>query len=171
MANAKPVLVLVPGSYHRPSSFNAVTERLRSRGFTVLAPALAVAGDAATAEKLRGKTPLDDVAVIHRELLPLLDQGQQAVIVSHSYGSFPGSLAVEGQTIEERAAKGLKGGIKGIVTIAGFAFPVRGKGIAGDESEPPLLPYLILEVSVAVTVAPCSILRCPGMSLHIKHVP
>lgn len=148
MSSSKPIIVLIPGAFHRPSSWRRVTEGLRSQGFTVLAPPLAVCGDATDSKKFVDATVTDDVKIIHSELQPLMDQGKEAVLVSHSYGSLPGSVAVEGQTVEERAARGLKGGIKAIVTISGFAFPVSGKSIMGDDSEPPVMPYHILEVRI-----------------------
>ena len=146
MAPDKPIIVCVPGAFHRPSSWNAVAELLRAQGFRVLTPALAVSGSAESSENLVGKTAVDDVSVIHKELLPLLDEGSEAIIVSHSYGSLPATLAVEEQTHEERKVKGLKGGIISYVSIAGFAYPARGKSIMGDDQEPPVMPYHILKV-------------------------
>lgn len=151
--DSNPVIVLVPGAFHRPSVWGAVAQSLGKAGYTVLSPGLTVCGDLSSKTPgdsawadLADKGPLDDVAVIHEALIPFLDQGREAVIVSHSHGSLPATLAVEGQTVAERAARGLPGGIKGFVTIAGFAYPVRGKGIAGDESVPPLMPYHTLDV-------------------------
>jgi alpha-beta hydrolase superfamily lysophospholipase len=146
MASSKPVIVLVPGAFHRPSSWNALAEGLRKQGYTVLTPPLAVCGEATDAKQLVGTTALDDVRIIHSNILPFLDNGRGCVVVCHSYGSVPAALAVEGQTVEERAAKGLSGGIKAMVTIAGFSYPVRGKSIMGDDSEPPIMPYHVLEV-------------------------
>ncbi|CAH0000541.1 unnamed protein product, partial [Clonostachys byssicola] len=148
MSPTKPIIVLVPGAFHRPSSWNALAEGLRKRGYTVLTPPLAVCGEATDARQLVGTTALDDVRIIHNNILPFLDNGRECVVVSHSYGSLPATLAVEGQTIEERAAKGLSGGIKAMVTIAGFSYPVRGKSIMGDDSEPPIMPYHVLEEDI-----------------------
>ncbi|CAH0054376.1 unnamed protein product [Clonostachys solani] len=148
MSYTKPVVVLVPGAFHRPSSWNALAEGLRKQGYTVLTPPLAVCGEATDAKQLVGTTALDDVRIIHSNILPFLDNGRECVVVSHSYGSVPAALAVEGQTVEERAAKGLSGGIKAMVTIAGFSYPVRGKSIMGDDSEPPIMPYHVLEEEV-----------------------
>ncbi len=151
MSSSKPVIVLVPGAFHSPSCWNALADGLQKQGYTVLTPPLAVCGEATDAARLVGTTALDDVRLIHSNLLPFLDSGRESVIVGHSYGSVPAALAVEGQTVEERAAKGLRGGIKALVTIAGFAYPVRGKSIMGDESEPPLMPYHVLKVWLSLT--------------------
>ncbi|KAH8883455.1 alpha/beta-hydrolase [Thozetella sp. PMI_491] len=158
MSSSKPVIVLVPGAFHRPSSWNAVADGLRKQGHTVLTPPLAVCGESTEVTGLAGTTALDDVKLIHSVLLPALDNGDEAVIVSHSYGSVPATLAVEGQTIEERAAKGLKGGIKALVSIAGFSYPVRGKSIMGDDSEPPLMPYHVLKDGILYLQEPAKAL-------------
>ena len=154
MTSGKPVIVLIPGAFHRPSSWKAVAGSLQDQGFSVLTPPLAVSGDASDPKKLIGKTTFDDIKLIHDVLLPALDKGEEAVIVSHSYGSVSATHAVEGYTVEERAAKGLKGGIKALVTISGFAFPVHGKSIMGDDSEPPVMPYHVLEVCLLLNTPP-----------------
>ncbi|KJR88580.1 uncharacterized protein SPSK_10789 [Sporothrix schenckii 1099-18] len=149
---SKPILVFVPGAFHRPSSWNAVTEPLRKEGYTVLMPALTVCRDlhSATAESaewkdLAAKGVPEDAQAIRDVLLPELDKGNTAILVSHSYGSIPASFVVQDQTVAERAARGLPGGIVSFVAVAGVAYPVRGKGIMGDNSEPPILPYHILD--------------------------
>ncbi|KAK2590692.1 hypothetical protein QQS21_011616, partial [Conoideocrella luteorostrata] len=123
----KPLIACVPGSFHRPSAWDAVAEPLRNQGFKVILPPLATSATTEAAQDIAGKTSLDDVSLIHEHLLPLLEQGEEAVVVSHSYGSLPATLAVEGHTVQERRARGLKGGISALVVIAGFAFPVHGK--------------------------------------------
>ncbi|VUC26270.1 unnamed protein product [Clonostachys rosea] len=148
MSSMKPVIVLIPGAFHRPSSWNVLAEGLRKHGYTVLTPPLAVCGAATDAKQLIGTTALDDVRIIHSHMLPFLDNGRECVVVCHSYGSLPATLAVEGQTVKERAAKGLSGGIKALVTIAGFSYPIRGKSIMGDDSEPPIMPYHVLEEEI-----------------------
>lgn len=155
MSTSKPVIVLIPGAFHRPSVWNGVVERLRSQGFTALTPPLAVCGDltASSADAkewkdLADKGPVDDAKLIHDQLLPLLDEGKEAIVVSHSYGSVPACVAIEGQTTLDRAAKGLKGGIRAVINIAGFASPVRGKSLMGTDDEPPLMPYHVLEEGV-----------------------
>jgi len=153
MSSSKPVIVLVPGAFHRPSVWRAVAEPLREKGFIVVTPPLSVCGDLSTKtvesqewKDLAAKGPVDDAKLIHDELLPFLDDGNEAVVVSHSYGSVPACVAIEGQTVPDRAAKGLRGGIKAVINIAGFAFPVRGKSLMGDDNGPPLMPYHVLEV-------------------------
>jgi alpha-beta hydrolase superfamily lysophospholipase len=123
---SKPLILIVPGSFHGPVHYEKVAELLRERGYEVITPALVTTGAGDLDPTL---DHIDDQHVIHKALLPLLDQGKKAVVVSHSYGSLPAATAVEGQTTAERSARGLKGGIEAIVTITSFVFPTRGKSI------------------------------------------
>lgn len=85
----------------------------------------------------------DDAAVIKEHLLPLLDGGRRAVVVSHSYGSLPVGALINSQTVAELSNKGFKGRISAVINIAGFVFPVPGKSIIGNEQNPPSPPYQI----------------------------
>jgi alpha-beta hydrolase superfamily lysophospholipase len=143
MVSQKPVIVIVPGSYHRPVHYRKIADPLRAQGYEVLSFDLAVCGDAVDPEL----SFFDDAAVIKEHLFPLLEKGKKAVIVSHSYGSLPVSALVDGQTIAERTEKGLKGGIAAVINIAGFVFPARGKSIMGNDQNPPPPPYQIWKVS------------------------
>lgn len=143
MASKKPIIVIVPGAYHRPVHYRKIAEPLSSQGYEVLSFDLAVCGESVDPNLSFS----DDAAVIKEHLLPLLDEGKKAVVVSHSYGSLPVSALIDGQTVAERADKGLKGGISAVINIAGFAFPVPGKSIMGNEQNPPPPPYHIWKVS------------------------
>jgi pimeloyl-ACP methyl ester carboxylesterase len=67
-------------------------------------------------------------------------------LVSHSYGSVVAAESLKEHAIQDRKQRGLAGGIKGWVCIAGFAFPALGKNLMGGEDELPLLPYQTLKV-------------------------
>ena len=143
----RPAFVLVPGAFHGPNAWHEVAEHLRAQGYKVLTPALATASTLHESSKIAGKTSLDDKQSIHEHMLPELDNGTQVVLVGHSYGSLPATLAVQGQTVDERKARGLPGGIRKFVVLAGFAFPVRGKSIMGDDNDPPVPDYFTIKVS------------------------
>lgn len=143
MEPEKPVIVIVPGAYHRPVHYRKVADPLRAQGYEVLSFDLAVCGEEVDPEL----SFFDDAAVIREHLLPLLDQGKKAVVVSHSYGSLPVTALVDGLTVAERTEKGLEGGIAAVISIAGFAFPIRGKSILGNEQNPPPPPYHVCKVS------------------------
>ncbi|KAK1756660.1 Alpha/beta hydrolase fold-1 [Echria macrotheca] len=139
---SKPIIVIIPGAFHRPSHYNDVINPLQSRGYTVISIPLAVCGDDGVSPDA---TPADDVKILYAALLPLLDAGKEAVIVAHSYGSTPATAAIKSQTKAERRARGLKGGIVGAIWIAGFSFPVPGKNIRGEDGDMPLRPNRVLE--------------------------
>ncbi|KAK3319447.1 Alpha/beta hydrolase fold-1 [Apodospora peruviana] len=142
MAPSKPVIVIIPGGFHRPSHYELISTPLQDQGYTVLSAPLAVCGDE---DVNPAATAIDDARKIHEQLLPLLDDGQEAIVVAHSYGSLPATECIQGQTKAERASRGLKGGIVAAVWIAAFAFPAKGKNIMGGDEETPPMPYHIVK--------------------------
>ena len=154
MASTKPIVVMIPGGFFSPRPYKQVRDLLENHGHQVIVPDLTVCGDLSSKtpdssewKDMAQKGAEDDAKKVHNLLLPLLDQGQNAVLLGHSYGSLVALLTVQGQTVAERAAKGLKGGIVKYVTVAGFAYPVHGKNLFGNDDDLPLMPYHTLEVS------------------------
>lgn len=125
----KPVIFLVHGAWHRPLHYRLLIHALQAKGFTVLAPPLASSG---YDDSVDGKTYHDDVKRVHEALLPFLDEGRIAIGIGHSYGGVPLTVAIQGHTVAERAAKGLKGGVASAIYIS--ATPVIAKGISMYES-------------------------------------
>lgn len=143
MTSEKPIIVIIPGAFHKPIHYCKISKLLQSDGYEVLEVSHIVCGDKVDPEK----TFFDDAAEIRKKLIPLSDQGRHAIIMSHSYGSLPATASVEGQTVIERAERGLVGGIVAVISIAGFVFPTRGKGIMGDDQIVPPPPYHIVQVT------------------------
>ncbi|VUC31162.1 unnamed protein product [Clonostachys rosea] len=135
----KPVIAIVPGALHRPNAYSDFVQVLERQGFEVITPPLAVASDSENLDK--DLTYVDDVKNIHAQLLPLLDQGRKAIVLSHSYGGLPAVASIEGQTFEERAARGLSGGIIAYVAACAVVYPARGKSLMGDDTEFQPTPY------------------------------
>ena len=115
MESDKPVIVIVPGGFHKPIHYRKISGPLRDQGFDVVDIELVACGDNPDPEL----TAFDDAAVISKKLDHLLDEGRKAVIVSHSYGSLPVSAVIEGRTVVERSERGLKGGVSAVVSIGG----------------------------------------------------
>ncbi|KAK4449679.1 Alpha/beta hydrolase fold-1 [Podospora aff. communis PSN243] len=138
----KPIIVVIPGAFHKPSHHAGIITPLQYQGYPVLCVSLAVCGDADVSPEA---TPADDVRALHAQLLPLLDAGHEAVIVAHSYGSMVATASIHGQTKAERSSRELAGGVVGAIWMAGFAFPVRGRNIAGAEEEAKPMPYHVLK--------------------------
>ncbi|KAK0724368.1 Alpha/Beta hydrolase protein [Lasiosphaeris hirsuta] len=142
MTQVKPIIVVIPGAFHRPSHYADVIQPLQSLGYTVLSVPLVAAGDTDVSPSA---TPADDAKAIHAQLLPLLDAGNEAVIFAHSYGSMVATVCIQGQTKAERSARNLAGGVVGAIWAAAFAFPVRGRNVQGGEGEMPLREHRILK--------------------------
>ena len=108
-------------------------------GFTVVAPSLVTGGfDKSTSSM----TVADDVKVIRDAMAPYLDREDEIVVVCHSYGGLPGTDSVVGETIAQRRARGLAGGVKTVVYLAAFAPPAPNLRLfdlirVKDESEHP----------------------------------
>lgn len=115
----------VHGAWHHPNCFDQLAAALEARSFPVVAVRNAVA-----ASPSQGATYRDDVKAIHAVVLPLLDGGTRVFVVAHSYGGIPGCALTEGQSVPERAARGAKGGIVGIMLMAAFGLPARGMSMA-----------------------------------------
>lgn len=136
----KPIIVLVHGAWHPPHVYRPLISALRARGHTVLAPPNATCGPD---DSVAGRTYADDVRRVHEALLPRLDAGREAVLVCHSLGGIAGSAAAEGQTVADRSARGLPGGIRAVVYVAAFAFAERGVSLFQASGEK--IPYFFYE--------------------------
>lgn len=114
-----PTFLFTPGAWHKPAVFDAVRADLTRRGFPSRAVTL-VSVDP-TDPKTQGVAA--DAAAVSSELSNLVDQGQEVIVVCHSYGGVPTASAVEGFNLKDRAAKGEKGGVLMMVYMASFAIP------------------------------------------------
>lgn len=120
-----PVVLLVHGAWHRPLHYRSLISALQASGFTVLAPPLASSG---YDDSIDTKSHLDDMKRIHDALLPVLDRGRTVVGIAHSYGTVPMARAMLGQSVADRASRGLAGGIISAIFIA--PVPLLAKGIS-----------------------------------------
>lgn len=66
----------------------------------------------------------DDAQFIRGELELLIDQGQDVVLVMHSYGGVVGTQAAAGLGKVERQNKGQKGGIIRLFYACSFILPL-----------------------------------------------
>ena len=111
----QPVVLISHAGWHRPVHYRPLIKDLREKGFIVLVPPLPTA---AHDDSLIGKSTSHDVARIHEVLVPYLDAGHKAIIFAHSSGGIAGTVAIKDQTVAERAARGLEGGIVSIIWLA-----------------------------------------------------
>lgn len=121
MSSDKPVIVIVHGAFQGPRQYQPLGEALSERGFTVVQPENPSTNTNPTA--VEGKSPYDDAKNIQSMMEPHLAAGREIVVICHSYGGVPGTLALEGYQTTDRQAKGLSGGVKRIVYFTSFALP------------------------------------------------
>ncbi|KAK4229300.1 Alpha/Beta hydrolase protein [Podospora fimiseda] len=121
MASEKPTILFSHGAWHPPHLYQPLKDALAKKGYTLIVPALATMGT-----KAIGVGWDADVDVLLNEAVPLFEQGKEVVLVGHSYGGIPATIATRDNGIAERAAAGLKGGFKHVVFLAAFALPQAG---------------------------------------------
>ncbi|KAI1409645.1 alpha/beta-hydrolase [Hypoxylon sp. FL1857] len=134
MASQKPVIVIIHGAFFSPVHYRRLIEPLRAQGYVVVSPPMPTTG---LDDTVAGKTYVDDVKRLLEGLTPFLDEGREAVVIGHSQGGIAASALTEGQTIEERKARGLKGGIKAVIYLTALAIPIKGASLAGMLGETP----------------------------------
>ncbi|KAL7958840.1 hypothetical protein V8C34DRAFT_281850 [Trichoderma compactum] len=111
LQSPKPHVFVIPGAYHPGSAMNLFIQSLEAAGFSAETTTNRSAGNA-------GITVQDDVAHVQSLLIPQIDEGKNIVVVAHSYGGVVGSGAIVGLDKRGREARGMKGGVIGIICIA-----------------------------------------------------
>lgn len=114
-------ILLAHGAWHRPHHYQAFTKALASRGYNLIIPALPSVGEEAT-----GISWSADTKALLELAEPLFSQGKELVLIAHSYGGVPASVATRSNSVEERAQRGLKGGFREIVFLCAFVMPAAG---------------------------------------------
>ncbi|KAI1621738.1 Alpha/beta hydrolase fold-1 [Exophiala viscosa] len=104
--NTKPVIYMLHGAWHSPAYFVTVKSMFEARGYKVISPQVPTSGAVPPT-----KTLYDDADFVRGELEPLIEHGQDVVLVMHSYGGVVGTQAAAGLGKAERQNRGLKGGI------------------------------------------------------------
>ena len=119
-AKMPPTIVLVPGMWHTAGCFSALRSEL-SPEYDTIARTLPCVGPPDPAKV----GLIDDIEFIRGELLkPCLEEEKDVVLVMHSYGGIPGSVAVEGLGRADVESQGKRGGIVGLVYLSVIVIPV-----------------------------------------------
>lgn len=116
---ARPAIVIVPGSFSWPEYYDAVIQPLKRRGYETRAVQLMSVGR----RDGPGPTMAEDAAHIRTVISPLVDQGKDVVLVTHSYGGIPGTESIKDLAKGDREAAGLPGGVMRIIYITSLAVP------------------------------------------------
>ncbi|KAJ9607742.1 hypothetical protein H2200_007820 [Cladophialophora chaetospira] len=119
---AKPAIVIVPGSFSPASFYADLVTALQSYGHEAIAETLL----SSARSPLRGEkaaTMQEDAEFFHDIAERLADQGRDVVILTHSYGGLPGTECSKGLSKEERRAAGKPGGISRFVYVTSVVPP------------------------------------------------
>ncbi|TVY90584.1 hypothetical protein LAWI1_G007608 [Lachnellula willkommii] len=117
---SKPTIALVPGAWHTPAHFDALSSLLNAEGYPTASKQLPSVD---TATPNTTTTQGDSQFIVDQVLTPLLDDGKDIILLVHSYGGSPGGAAANGLSKAERTAAGKKGGIIGLIYVAAFIAP------------------------------------------------
>ncbi|KFY02634.1 hypothetical protein O988_02010 [Pseudogymnoascus sp. VKM F-3808] len=120
MSTPKPTLFLVPGAWHPNTCFAPLSAQLTAAGFPIHLASLASLNPTPPATNA---TCSADVLALQAQLLPIIDKGNEVVVVCHSYGGIPGGGAAAGLSKKDRAARNEKGGVLGLIYLTSFVVP------------------------------------------------
>ena len=116
-----PTVLIVPGAFHRVSSFKILISHLRTLGFsTIVAPYPSL-----NPSNPKCATSAAEVfSMSEKYLEPLIEsQGKDVLMLVHSFGGVTGGGAATGYSKITRLSQGRKGGIIGLVYITGNIIP------------------------------------------------
>ena len=108
-------VILVPGAFHVASVMDIFGAQLQRKGFDTRTWGLKTVNV--------NNVSVDEDAKLMAEGIfnPLIEgQGKDIVLYLHSYAGFPGTSAIAGFSKAERLAKGLQGGIIGLIYQSAF---------------------------------------------------
>lgn len=114
---ATPNIVIVPGAWQIEPSWDLFIGYLEGAGYNTSLVTLPSVGISLTGLDV-------DVDATRAVIDPILDEGKDVVILSHSLGGLIASNSVEGRDIATRSAEGLDGGVIQIIYLAAFITPV-----------------------------------------------
>jgi pimeloyl-ACP methyl ester carboxylesterase len=119
MADHKPSIVFVPGSFALPEFYDNITTAVAAKGYEIKAIRLPSVGAKSAsshtpdseqdAQPHSQTTPtmFDDAAFITHEVTQLADQGKDVILIAHSYGGIPTSESIKGLAKAERTVGGV----------------------------------------------------------------
>lgn len=114
-----PTLLLIPGAFTEPSCYDTLIPYLQKSGFPVQTAPL-ITCNPQTQDPKTCTAEQQGLDLLNNHLRPLIENQEKDVVVfAHSFGATSCSGAGSGLTKQEREKEGKKGGILGIVYIAG----------------------------------------------------
>lgn len=111
---ANPTLVIVPGSFAPTKMYDGFVETLKGHDIRTVVVSTPSVG------RKEGRPPAtmsDDAQEISNVVSKLLDEGEDVVLMTHSYGGIPGTESLKNISRKAREAEGKKGGIEKLVYL------------------------------------------------------
>jgi len=147
-ATTRPTVALIPDAWHSPIHYLELTHRISQGGHSVVTQRL----PSCDSNIPKSQSITTDAAFIRSNvLLPQIDNGEEMVLIMHSYGGCPGSMAADGLSVSERRKIGKPGGIIGMIMICGFvirAGQTLRTMLPGDKFQPWVIQYVSLYLSL-----------------------
>ncbi|KAH7086403.1 Alpha/beta hydrolase fold-1 [Paraphoma chrysanthemicola] len=114
MSDSTPVVLLIPGGWHTPQSYDKLTHILTVASYDVHVHSL---------PSMNGSRPpnadlASDTDHIRSVAKSLVDDGHEVVVLMHSYGGQIGTNALHGLGINQRKEQGLSGGVTHLIYLA-----------------------------------------------------
>ncbi len=128
-----PTVVIVPGAWTPVAAYEPLRgalERIGLPGVVCDLPSLD------SSDPTEASIEADADAIVSASFAPLLREGAEIVLVMHSYGALPGSVAAAG-----RARDGHTGGLIGLICVGGF---ILGEGQSLADGQGGQLPSWVL---------------------------
>ncbi|CAG5138378.1 uncharacterized protein ALTATR162_LOCUS334 [Alternaria atra] len=112
-----PTILIIPGGWHKPESYTKLHHALTSAGFKVHIPEL---------PSTNGSRPPDanltnDTAHVRATAEQIIKNGDELIVLMHSYGGQIGTNALSGLSITSRRNAGLEGGVRELVYMSAYA--------------------------------------------------
>lgn len=107
-------VVIIPGSFVLANVYKAQVESLAKQGIPTAVVSLPSVGPRAEG----AATMSDDVEEIVRVVEPLLDQGKEVILFTHSYGGIPTTQSLKTLSSKSRSASGKAGGVNAVIYLA-----------------------------------------------------
>ncbi|EEU39494.1 uncharacterized protein NECHADRAFT_81727 [Fusarium vanettenii 77-13-4] len=117
---SKPTILIVSGAFHTPKHFQPLMNLLEYSGYAVHNPRLP-----SNAVLPPEESHYRDIDVVRGIAEQLAHQGKRIIVLIHSYGGLVGTNGLAGLGLQERARKGLDGGIEWLAYMTAIV-PAKG---------------------------------------------
>ena len=115
---AKPVIVIVPGAWHRPQHYQRLIARLTKVGYEAVGVNMPSV-DSSPPHKSWDQ----DAQAVRKVIMKYLDAGDDVITVAHSFGGVAMSEAIKGLGRQDRERDGFQSAVIRLVYMCAMALP------------------------------------------------